>query len=362
MSDRLQKLRVIGLMSGTSFDGIDVSLAETDGVDFFKAIHHSYFPYPDALRAKLKSVTQATPILEILKLEKEISYLYVEAILSLKASNETAFKEKVDVISLHGQTVYHNPKEAITLQLGNPHILAEELGVNVISDLRRRDMAAGGEGAPLIPMFHKLLIKRSGISSPTAILNIGGVSNITFIAGDEVIAFDVGMGNAPLDDLMHRKLNLAYDKDGEVAASGKVNMQAAEQILSAPFFKASYPKSLDRNQFDYQNIENLELKDALATICYVIAEAVEIAARSLPIMPTHLYVTGGGRRNKTIMSMLKGKSYQVYDIDLLGIDGDMVESYGFAYLGARAYKGLSLSTPAITKVKCLRSGGVFCRA
>lgn len=356
------KLCIIGLMSGTSFDGIDVSLIETDGVDSFDVMHDGYFPYPDKLRTRLKSVTQDTHILEILRLEKEISYLYVDAILAFKASNVSTIGQKTDLISLHGQTLYHNQKEGITLQLGNPHILAEELGIDVISDLRRRDMAAGGGGAPLIPLFHKLLLRKSGIFNPAAILNIGGVSNITFIAGDEIIAFDVGMGNAPLDDLINKRLGLDCDKNGEIAATGKVNLKAAEQVLSSPFFKASYPKSLDRNQFNFQIIKNLELEDALATICYIIAKAVDIAIKSLPILPVQLFVTGGGRKNKSIMNMLKSKSYHVYDIDSLGIDGDMVESYGFAYLGARAHRGLSLSIPSTTKVKSPRSGGVFCRA
>ena len=351
------RIKVIGLMSGTSFDGIDVSLIETDGKRIYQYLGDSFYDYP----ADLKKVYQQSAqfnIERLLEFEREISIHHCLAVKNFCKIFDITLSD-IDLIGFHGQTLYHNPAKKLTLQVGNANMLAHQLGVDVISDFRRRDIESGGQGAPLVPYYHKAIIGDQYL--PAAIVNIGGISNVTLISKEKLVAFDSGPGNAMLDDLVcYFMEDLSYDKDGEVSALGKVNQGLLNSFLADDYFKKQSAKSLDRNHFSLQPFIDIGLEDGAATIVECIASSI---ANSIPSEYLRIYVCGGGRKNKTIMNRLAKLSNrpEVVDIDMQGLNGDYIESQAFAYLAARIKYNLPISDKNTTGCVTQHSGGAFYR-
>ena len=329
-------LNAIGIMTGTSLDGVDVALLKSDGERHIEYIDENFLLFPDSLKQKLHLLLEQTfNIAQYCHIEKEYTEFCYEAIKPILK------KYSVDLIGFHGQTLYHRPSDYITHQMGNAKYLAKLSGINVISDFRTQDIMEGGQGAPLAPHFHKAIFASD--RAPFAVLNIGGVSNITYIDEGRVIAFDIGPGSAGLDDVMRSEYRLEFDKDGQTAAKGQANEAAVNLLLDDAFFTKHPPKSLDRNYFDYAILSKLSPPDRLATICEFVAEAFAAALGLLPQKPQIIYLCGGGRKNLHLISKL-GKHANIKLIDEVGINGDMVEAYAFAYLAIRRFYGLYIGT------------------
>ena len=347
-------MRIIGLMSGTSLDGVDAALLETDG-EFLAtpgpALTH---PFSPALRAVLRSLLDRALNLPpddplLLETENALTLHHVEAIRILN--------EPADLIGFHGQTILHRPDQKRTWQIGNAQLLAQETKTRVAYDFRSADVAAGGQGAPFVPAYHAALA--ANLDKPLVILNIGGVANITYIGAEGTLhACDTGPGNALLDDLCQRHLGVPMDRDGAFAAAGTPDEPTLTALLAHPFFARPAPKSLDRQDFAHALplIEALSLPDAAATLAAFTARAA--LATPLPALPKRLLVTGGGRHNPAIMQALRAASpCPVAPVEAAGWHGDALEAQCFAYLAARVLRGLPLSFPGTTGVPHPTPGG-----
>jgi anhydro-N-acetylmuramic acid kinase len=352
--------RAIGLMSGTSLDGVDVATIETDGIAHVKPLGFSYYPYDDALRHQLRSCFGArTPTADIQKAEHDLTMAHAQAVLSFMASHYLT-KDDFDMIGFHGQTITHDPDHGFTWQLGDGELLARATGFKVIYDFRTADVAAGGQGAPLIPIYHWARAFSSRVSFPAAILNIGGVSNVTWLGQEEgeLLAFDCGSGNALIDDMVLKATGARFDKDGAIAKSGRADKDVLSRWLSHPFFDKAPPKSLDRDAWDVKTISNYPLPDAVATLTEFTVASIINGARHFSTSAKEWYVTGGGRLNTAIMDGLRhGLRVPVYPVEHLGWNGDALEAEGFGYLAVRSALGLPLSYPTTTGVKTPQKGG-----
>ncbi|HEY9081107.1 anhydro-N-acetylmuramic acid kinase [Magnetovibrio sp.] len=352
----------VGLMSGTSMDGIDVALIITDGEDVVEFGPSLTVPYEDEFKDRLRRVLgpagRAAPGAK--DVERNLTILHAEAVKRL-LSRANLEAEDIDVVGFHGHTVHHDPKNAITVQLGEGSLLADWLGIPVVSDFRSRDVNAGGEGAPLVPVFHAALLKSApDIELPAAVLNIGGVSNVTWVGDRDggLIAFDTGPGNAPLNEWVLRHTGADLDKDGTLAAAGTVNEEVLAAALAHEFFDRKPPKSLDRQEFCHDCAEGLGLEDGAATITAFIARASARAAEHFPEPATTWIVTGGGRLNPVLMKHLReATGADVRSADGVGWDGDAMEAQAFAYLAVRAQRWLPITFPATTGVSEPMSGG-----
>ena len=341
----------LGLMSGTSLDGVDVAWLQTDGNKITKIGEGMIIPYPSLMREKIRSILGQNVITpEIKSIEKELTLFQAEIV--KKAQKIQSF----DVVGFHGQTIFHAPPQ--TWQIGDGKLLASEVGIDVVYDFRSQDMMEGGQGAPLVPIFHRALIETE---APIAIVNVGGVANITWMQKDRpLIACDTGPGGALLDDWTLKTTGKPYDENGLLSSQGVVNEVCVEEWLTHPYFAKSYPKSLDRNDFAHllKNIEALTPADGAATLVELTARSVIHALTQMPALPQNLYVTGGGRRNLNLMQRLQAlASYAVDRIEGLGWDGDLLEAYAFAYMAVRVRAGLPTSFPTTTGVKQPVSGG-----
>jgi len=357
-------LKVIGLMSGTSLDGIDAALLETDGQDVARPGTSLTVPYTDEMRGLLRAAldsaqtaSQGGPVPGIIgEAEQRLTQAHVEAVNMLLAKVGSA-----DLIGFHGQTVLHRPGDGWTWQIGDGALLARETGIDVINDFRSADVAAGGQGAPLMPLYHAA--RARGLADPLVVVNIGGVAQVTYIWGDRVIAFDTGPGNAPIDDWMQHHTGQPVDKDGALAATGSVNDAALRAMLGHPFFDRVPPKSLDRMDFGMAAVEGLSPADGVATLTAFTAASLARAAEHFPQAPQSWIVSGGGRHNRTLMAMLKARvAAPVIPANDAGWDGDALEAEGFAYLAMRAKRGLPLSLPTTTGVARAMTGGKFWKA
>mgnify|MGYP003394116329 CR=1 FL=1 len=330
---------VIGLMSGTSLDGVDVALIETDGVSHVKPLGFAYFPYTESLRAKIRAcfgATTKTP--DIADAEHELTVAHINAVKEFMAAHSLSAKD-IDLIGFHGQTITHDPDHQFTWQLGAGDLLARETGLNVVYDFRSADVAAGGQGAPLIPIYHWARAHSSQVSFPVAILNIGGVSNVTWLGRNEgdLLAFDCGPGNALIDDVVLKATGERFDTDGAIALSGDADAEILSRWLSHPFFANRPPKSLDRGAWDVNTISNYPLPEAVATLTDFTVAAIADGAKHFSEPATAWYVTGGGRLNKAIMQGLhEYLKCDVQPVEVLGWNGDALEAEGFAYLAGRS--------------------------
>ena len=343
----------LGLMSGTSLDGIDAAIIKTDGHTVKSFGPFMSMPYSDefkdSLRAELgKKVIRRT-------LQKELTYLHAELIENLLLEHGLVTSE-IDIVGFHGQTIYHNPKEHFTLQIGDGALLAELLEISVISNFRGNDIAAGGQGAPLAPVYHQALWNK--FSEPIVVVNIGGVANISFVNTAHLLAFDTGPGNAPIDDLMKRNLGKSFDTDGAVARQGRVDEKVLANLLDHPYFSLPPPKSLDRNEFDFSAIGNLSVQDAAATLVAFTTEAIFRSLKYFPEHPKRWLITGGGRHNSYMMDELSRRlKATVKPVEDVGWNGDALEAQAFAFLAVRSLLDLPLSFPATTGVSAELTGG-----
>ena len=360
----------IGLMSGTSMDGVDVALIETDGRNEVRQGPSLFRPYGAAdrklLRAALDEAVgltdrQARPP-AILACERMVTRRHGEAVERFLEQNGVAAAD-VDVVGFHGQTVIHRPREGLTVQIGDGQGLADRLGIPVAYDFRAADVAAGGEGAPVVPVYHRALIEAAEIVGPVAFLNIGGVANVTYVDdGYDPIACDTGPGNALLDDLMHARAGKPMDRGGRTAARGRVDEAALALLLAHPYFEKKPPKSLDRNAFSREIVDSLSLEDAAATLTAFTAASVARLLPHLPKRPGELVVCGGGARNPTLMRELGARlGCKVSTAEQHGWSVDAMEAQAFAYLAVRAMEGLPITFPKTTGVPFPLAGGVLAR-
>jgi len=344
--------RALGLMSGTSLDGIDVAMIETDGQDRVIPGPSLTLPYEQEFREGLRSVLGGLgPVAQV---EEQLTRLHAGSVGQFLARRPGA---RIDIVGFHGHTILHRPAERRTWQLGDGALLARLLGLDVVADFRSADVAAGGEGAPLAPLFHAALA--APLSKPVAILNIGGVANVTWIGeGPQILAFDTGPGNALIDDWVRRHTGAAADIDGRAARNGRVSGPHVARLLAASFFERQPPKSLDREDFRDLVPENLSFEDGAATLTEMTAAAVAAAARYFPAPARKWLACGGGRRNPVLMEALcRCLGATVRPVESVGWDGDALEAQAFAYLAVRSFRGLPLSLPSTTGVSRPMPGG-----
>lgn len=349
---------VVGLMSGTSLDGIDAAALYTDGIEVKEFGPGLTVPYSRSFRERLRGILGChfyTP--EIHDLERELTALHATAVNALLPS----LNHPPQLIGFHGHTIFHQPPK--TWQLGDGQLLANLVNIPVVYNFRHNDCLEGGQGAPLIPVYHQALCRR--LEKPLCVVNIGGVANITAIDNDELIAFDTGPGNALLDDLVHHQFLLDYDKDGAIAASGHIVPGVIETWLQHPYFHRPYPKSLDRN--DFQLLVNKTVftsaADKLATLTAFTAASIVLAIKQLPFSVKRVLICGGGRKNKTLMHCLDEllPDKIIKDIDYMKWDGDLLEAQGFGYMAVRKVRELPISFPLTTGVKESLTGGEIAR-
>jgi anhydro-N-acetylmuramic acid kinase len=349
-------------MSGTSCDGVDAALIRTDGGSRIEHIAGFTRPYAPAFRIRLLNAAQYDlALIDTLRLEKELTELHAAAARELLKVSAVE-SSSVAVIGLHGHTLRHVPSEGLSLQIGDGSRLAELTGVPVVSDFRRRDLATGGQGAPLAPLFHHAMLASQ--AKPVAVLNIGGVSNVTWIgAADEIYASDAGPGCGLLDQWIARKTGAQFDEDGAVANSGCVNLSVVERALQMPFFLAPMPKSVDR--FDFQAIlqlveeSNLSLCDAAATLCAITSESVVRLCRQFPDVPNCLWLCGGGAKHPFVTHLLRAGFPKVRNISDIGRSPDLLEAECFAWLAVRRLHGLSTSISTTTGCRHATCGGLL---
>jgi anhydro-N-acetylmuramic acid kinase len=362
--------KVIGLMSGTSLDGVDAALLETDGEGVARPDLGLTVPYQDETRALLRAaldearaVAQGAPVPQsIREAERRLTEVHAEAVKALLARAGIGASD-VALIGFHGQTILHRPERHWTWQIGDGALLARLTGIDVINDFRSADVKAGGQGAPLMPLYHAVMAREAGLAEPAVVVNIGGVAQVTYIKGDLVLAFDTGPGNAPIDDWMARHSGKPVDQDGAFAATGRVNDAALDKMLANAFFERVPPKSLDRMDFGMEAVEELSPADGAATLTAFTAASLARAREHFPDPAATWIVSGGGRHNKSLMAMLKARvNAPVLAAEHAGWDGDALEAQGFAYLAMRSKKGLPLSLPTTTGVKQPMTGGKFWKA
>jgi anhydro-N-acetylmuramic acid kinase len=352
---RSETMRAIGLMSGTSLDGVDVAWLESDGETIAGFGPTATLKFEDGLRADLRRLLDLAPGLKpddafLRATERRLTQDHAIAV---GLTGRTA-----DVIGFHGQTILHAPDARRTWQIGDAELLAHMCRMPVVHDFRGADVAAGGQGAPFAPLFHAAMA--ASLPKPLLIVNIGGVANMTYLGeGGEIIACDTGPGNGPLDDLAQKYLGEPYDKDGALAASGQVDAGRLQSLLCHPYFARPAPKSLDRLTFSgliAQATAGLSPADAAATLAAFSIAA--IASTTLPAAPLRVLVCGGGRKNPVLMAGLaKAFSVPVQPVEAAGWDGDALEAQCFAFLAVRSLRGLPLSLPSTTGVPAPMPGG-----
>jgi anhydro-N-acetylmuramic acid kinase len=350
--------QVIGLMSGTSLDGVDAAWLETDGERIGRFGPRLTLPYPEELRRRLRALLERAPALtpedgELAALTRALTLHHLAAIEALGAP--------ADLIGFHGQTILHAPAARRTWQIGDAALLAARSGKPVVFDFRSADVAAGGEGAPLAPIFHHALC--TGLAKPVAVLNIGGVANLTWIGEEgEFWACDTGPGNGPLDDWAARHLGTPADWDGRLARAGRADPAVLAALLADPYFDRPPPKSLDRLSFTARlaasGLERLGAADGAATLVAFLAESVARTLGFAPAPPRLLLVSGGGRRNPAILAALTERlGLPVAPVETVGWDGDALEAQCFAFLAARVRRGLPLTFPSTTGAPAPLTGG-----
>jgi anhydro-N-acetylmuramic acid kinase len=353
-------------MSGTSLDGIDVAALATDGIDTVTAGPAETLPYPSGFRERLRGVLGGeAPRDNIAAVEAELTRLHADAV--------ARFRERyphvvIDLIGFHGHTILHRPEERRTWQIGDGALLARLTKLDVVGDFRSADVASGGQGAPLAPLYHAALA--AGLPKPVAVLNLGGVGNLTWIGPgigdgpDEILAFDTGPGNALIDDWVRRHTGQSADFDGALALAGRTSEAHVAHFLAHPYFARLPPKSLDRDDFRDAVPEGLSTADGAATLTAMTAAAVAAATRHFPAPPREWLVCGGGRRNPAIMAALAQRlgGVPVRPVEAVGWDGDALEAQAFAWLAVRSLRGLPLSLPATTGALHPIRGGRLYRA
>ncbi|BBE71390.1 anhydro-N-acetylmuramic acid kinase [Oharaeibacter diazotrophicus] len=356
----------LGLMSGTSLDGVDAALLDTDGETIAGIGPTLFRPYGADERAVLRRALADARGLDdrrarpgaLAEAERIVTDTHAEAVRDLVAAAAEAGIAP-QVVGFHGQTVFHAPARRLTVQIGDAGRLAAACGLRVVHDFRAADVAAGGQGAPLVPIFHRALAARAGLSLPAAVLNVGGVANVTLIGADgRLAAFDTGPGNALIDDAVLAATGRPYDDGGAIAASGRVDGTALAALLAHPYFAAPPPKSLDRDAFDVGPVAALPFADKVATLTAFTAAAVAAGLRLAGAPAATVVVVGGGARNRKLLAMLAARTgATVVPAGDAGFDGDFVEAQAFAHLAVRRLRGLPATFPGTTGVPAPTVGG-----
>ena len=355
-----QPIWALGLMSGTSMDGIDAAALLTDGEEVFGFGPKRFVPFDKEQTAVLRSGLgkwQSDDGLDAIA--AQVLETHVEAV---------RYFPTTELVGFHGQTLSHDPQAYRTFQIGDGAALAAASGKTVVWDFRTADVLSGGEGAPLVPVFHFACAKTVGLSGVTAILNIGGVANVTWLdpncaraeSPGALLAFDTGPGNALINDYLNTHRGLAMDENGSIAETGVVRDEVVTRALDHPYFRKNAPKSLDRNDFSdfLQMVSDLSVPDAVATLTAITAASIAASVRHMPEPPERWLVAGGGRHNKTLMRMLQAHSnIPVEPVEAVNLDGDMLEAQAFAYLAVRVKRGLATSLPSTTGARLPVSGG-----
>lgn len=347
----------IGLMSGTSLDGVDVALIDSDG----RTVRHlgpaQTFPYADGLREALRSVLGGVGAVS--DVERDMTLFHARAVEAFMDIHGIG-REHVDVVGFHGHTILHAPERRRTWQIGDGDLLAKTLNLAVVNDFRGRDVAEGGQGAPLVPVYHAALARE--MDGPVAVVNVGGVANVTWLGREgTVLAFDTGPGNAPIDDWALRHLGVGVDRDGHLASSGVPDMDAVARFCDHPYFARKPPKSLDRDDFAALAgilTQGLPPADGAATLTAMTARSIARSRDHFPQAPARWLVTGGGRHNPALMAALAREVGAPVDaVEAVGWDGDGLEAQAFAFLAVRSLNGLPITFPETTGVPSPLTGG-----
>lgn len=357
-----EKRIVVGLMSGTSVDAVDAALIETDGMEYVRPMAFHAHSYSDAERQLIRAAAARALAMPapgedplIARAEEVLTIAHAEAVAALPGS------EQAVLIGFHGQTVAHRPPGAgvpapFTWQIGDATLLARRTGMVVVHDFRSADVAAGGQGAPLAPGFHRALA--SHLEQPLGVLNLGGVANLTWFAESAWGAFDTGPANGLIDDWAARHGGGRFDEDGRMASGGRVDEAILAVMTSAEWFDQPPPKSLDRSDFSLEPVRGLSAEDGAATLTAFTAETVRRALGHLPVPLRRLLVTGGGRHNPVLMRMLARRTGIAVDpVEAVGWQGDALEAQAFGWLAVRHVRGLPLSWPETTGVPLPQTGG-----
>ena len=356
----VRPLWALGMMSGTSLDGVDAALIETDGVTVAATGPWRTASYPAPLRERLRAVIEGGGSRDAA--EHALTAFHADLAEALLAEAGRGARD-VALVGFPGHTVRHEPAAGRTDQIGDGAALARRLGIDVVNDFRSNDTREGGQGAPFAPLYHAALARRSRLATPVAVLNLGGVANVTWIGGpgdEDLLAFDTGPGCALIDDHVRRRTGAPCDRDGRLARSGRVDRAALEALTAHPHFAAPPPKSLDRNAFDPAPVGALSAGDGAATLAAFTAEAVRLACAHLPAAPLQWLVSGGGRHNPALMAQLGARLGVPCDpVECVGWQGDALEAQAFAFLAVRSRRGLPLSLPRTTGVPRPLGGGVF---
>lgn len=358
-------LTAIGAISGTSMDGIDVALLETDGIGPGHARAGRTYPYRADLRRDLLDLAADPDRAEhgdLAAIEEAVTRAHAQACRDLLADSGIRPGD-VTLAGLHGQTVLHRPERGFTRQLLDGDLAARLLGMKVVARFRHADMAAGGQGAPLAPLYHRALAQN--LPGPLMVLNLGGVANVTYIDGPAIVAFDTGPASAPLDDFVRRRRGLAFDEGGAIARQGTADAAIVARLMAHPFFAAPPPKSLDRNDFHVyaRAVEALSDENGAATLAAFTVASIAAARDHVPREPKRWLVAGGGRHNEFLMAGLRATlGVPVDPVETAGWDGDYLEAQLFAWLAARAQAGLPLSLPETTGCRAPTRGGEFFEA
>ena len=365
----------LGLMTGTSVDGVDLSIIQSNGQEYYKSITDEYFEfdktiYNNILNVRDKINDKKDLYLfknEINQLEREITLFHAKVI--NKVLNKKTIK--VDMVGFHGQTIYHNSLEKITKQLGDGMLLSQLIKKKVIFDFRQNDINSGGQGAPLTPIFHRILVNNIKLSLPIYLLNIGGISNLTIIKGDnnfDILSKDIGPGNFMIDDWVRKNKKGNYDKDGNLAKKGFIKHHLQEQFLENVFNSSYIDKnqSYDIKDFDISCFRGLSVEDGAATLTDLTAKIISDQINNIKLKnyekhKINLLICGGGRKNKFLLQRIKKyiKTINIIPIDKHGVNGDYIESQAFAYLSIRSFLKLPLSYPNTTGCKKPLTGGIL---
>lgn len=365
----MRRIVALGLMSGTSMDGIDAALIATDAEEVEAFGPTAFRPYSEGERAVLRAALAAATTLDdrearpgvLVEAERIVTDAHAETVESLLARPDVD-AGRVSLVGFHGQTVFHAPDRRLTVQIGDGVGLARRLGIPVVYDFRAADVAAGGQGAPLVPIFHRALVRAAGLAGDVVVVNIGGVANVTRVGADgSLVAFDTGPGNALIDDLVRERTGAAMDRDGRLSLAGRVQAQTLAELIAHPWFDLPPPKSLDRDAFSRAPVARLSTEDAAATLAAFTAEAIVRAIR-LAGGADAIVVCGGGAHNPAILENLARMSgVAVSTADAHGWSVDFIEAQAFAYLAARHVAGLPISFPETTGCPHPLTGGILAR-
>ena len=356
----------LGLMSGTSVDGVDASIIKSDGEQFLEIIDDIYVKYDDHFKMKLKKTIDSCYSKDefnnlsnsIKDIEKEITLFHDQACKLIIKKNRNI---KIDIIGFHGQTILHKPQEGYSIQIGDSKLLSKLTNTTVVSNFRENDILNGGQGAPLSPLYHHLILSKIKSNLPSAVVNIGGISNITYVENENKIkSFDTGPGNYLIDKWVKMNSKMEFDDKGQLAKSGKSNEIILEKFLSNQYYKKKLPKSLDVKDFNLNDLSKLNLEDGCATLAMFTVKSICMAINSFSITPNKILFSGGGRKNDFIITNIKKIIKEsIHLIDEFNFDGDFIESQAFAYLAIRSYLKKFITFPTTTGAKKPSLGGTI---